>query len=310
MLKDHWARKVSAGLVGIIVSIYLTGCSVPLNHIGAFSQASADLAKCAADAYNDVNETTIERRIFDIAATEESPDDTIFDKILDDQNLSVRISLLKGVENYSKALGKLASADFRKDIDIATKDLYGSLDGLQNTYATATKKSLPFSKDNFALIATAIDAIGTGMAENKRREALKTVVIQADLSIQESMRLVSEELPMLKEFLSANLDTIWTEKVKAYQKEVHALSFDQRVTKLRDIRKARELSTDSSILIDKLSAAGTKISKAHAVLREAVSNDKFTSEELVAEIKSAVETSKAIKEFHDKLLAIETQGPK
>ena len=63
--------------------------------------------------------------------------------------------------------GNLASADFRKEIDAASKDLYGSLGELQNTYKVATKEKFPLSGDNLAIIATAIDAIGTAIAENK-----------------------------------------------------------------------------------------------------------------------------------------------
>ncbi len=302
MNREHSLKYISTAVMFLLLSLFFSGCVSQLNHVGAFSQASADLAKNAAVVYEDVNEITIKRRIFNIAATSESPSDDTFDKLIDDANLAVRISLLRNVENYSQALGNLASADFRKDIDSASKDLYGALAGLQTTYTATTKRPLPISNDTFSIIATAVDAIGTAIAENKRREALKTIIIQADPSIQTSMKLVSGEMPILKDFFLANLDTIWTEKVKAYQKEVSKLTFDQRIERLQDIRKAQELTINGSKVFDDLSRASKKIADAHSALRGAVINNQFTTEKLVEEIKTVVELSKSIKDFHTKLL--------
>ena len=168
MQKIPLLRTFTAGVIAICLSFHLTGCAVtPLNHVGAFSQASAELAKNTADAYAYVNETTIQRKINDVAAMGNTPEDKVFEGLIDKSGLAIRISLLRGVEDYSKSLGNLASADFRKEIDAASKDLYGSLGELQNTYKVATKEKFPLSGDNLAIIATAIDAIGTAIAENK-----------------------------------------------------------------------------------------------------------------------------------------------
>jgi len=296
-------RTALASATLFAIAIFWAGCAVPLNHVGAFSQASADLAKQAADAYEYVNETTIEQHISDIAADPNlSPDDDTFEKLIVDSDLAARISLLRGVENYAKALGDLASADFRKEIDAASKDLYGSLGKLQNTYASIKKEPLPLSDKDLAIIATAIDLIGTTIAEKQRRAALKTIVIQTNFSIQNAMKLVSSEIPALKSLVLANLDVIWTDKVKAYQKEVMGLSFDQRVAKLRDIRKSYECIDIASRLLDGIVSASRKISDAHAALQEAVKADKFTTEKMVKEIKNLTELAKSIKQFHDKLL--------
>ncbi len=302
MKKEHFLRSVGTCVVAILLAIYPMACAtMQLSHIGSFSQASADLAKQAADAYADVNDTAIERRIFEIAVTAETPTNATFKKTIDDSNLAVRISLLRGIEDYSKALGNLASADFRKEIDKASKDLYGALGGLQTAYAAATKKALPLSDDKLGIIATAVDAIGTAMAEDKRREALKAVIIQANPSIKESMRLLSEELPVLQNFASENLNTIYSEKVKAYQKEAAKLSFNQRVARLRDIRQAYERIRITSILLEEIGTAGKKISDAHTALYKAVAENKFTTDELVREVKNVVGLAKSIKDFHDKL---------
>lgn len=283
----------------------LMGCSVPLNHIGAFSKASADLANTTANGYEIINNSTIKRRISDIASeTDISPDKSTFKGIITSSDLAIRIKLLRGVESYAKALGDLASADFRKDIDEASKDLYGSLGDLQQTYKTATEKEFPLTKDDLAVIATAVDAIGTAIAEDKRRTALKTVVIQADPSIQKAMKLVSDEISKdVKKFSVANMETIFTNKIKAYQHESSKLTYDQRVEELEAISKANDLTEATSCLFDNLVISSNKIALTHTVLRNAVEKDEFTSSELVTNIKELASFAKSTKEFHDKLIS-------
>ena len=278
------------------------GCATPLNHIGAFSRATADLSKNAASAYEEVNNTTIERRINDIAAeTGSTLDEATFGAVVGGVDWRTRIDLLKAIEAYSRALSDLSSADFRKEIDAASKDLYGALGKLQGTYATIAKRPSPLTSDNLASIATAVDAIGTALAEERRREALRTVIIQANPTIQRSMELFREELSLLKDFVVSKLDTIYTEKVKAYQRESKSLNFNSRVSRLRDVRSAYERMADTQALLEHLTKAFAKIATAHQALYENVVRNQFTSKALVSEIKEVAELAKTIKEFNDKL---------
>lgn len=288
-----------------ILAFFLScsGCdSIPLNHIGAFSKASADLATTTAKGYEIINNSTIDRRLSDIASeSNRYPDGSTFKEIIADSNLATRIKLLKGVESYAKALGDLASADFRKDIDAASKDLYGSFGELQKTYSTATKAKLPLAEGDLAIIATAVDAIGTAIAEDRRRTALQVVIIQSDPAIQKAMELISEEIPGLSEFTEANLNRIFVEKVKAYQHESGSLTFEQRITELNKVRKAYELKEATSGLFNNLINSSKKIAEAHAALRDAVKEEKFTSNELITDIKELVAFAKSTKEFHEKI---------
>lgn len=293
-------------IILLVPVLCIVGCTttVPLNHIGAFSQASAGLANITANSYEIINNSTIERRLSGIAAVSgSSPDKSTFSEIITDSNLAIRIKLLKGVESYAKALGGLASADFRKDIDLASKDLYGSLGDLQKTFSDATKDKLPLSDDDLAIIATAVDAIGTAIAEDKRRSALKTIIIQTEPSIQRAMGLIFKEIPDIEKISKANMDRIFTEKIKAYQRESNNLTYEQRIIKLNDIRKANDLAEATSELYKNLEASSKKIASAHTALYNAVNKDKFTSTELVSEIKELVAFSKSTKEFYDKLLS-------
>ncbi|SFM82027.1 hypothetical protein SAMN05421880_13622 [Nitrosomonas nitrosa] len=282
----------------------LTGCtSTPLNHVGVFSQASAELAKSAADGYEMINNITIERRLSDIASeADRYPNEDTFKHLITGSSLTTRIRLLRAMETYANALGELASAQFRKEIDAASSNLYGALDQLQETYAKGTQASPPLTDHQLALIATAVDAIGTAIIEEKRRAALKTIIIQADPMIQQAMRLISMELPALSEYAIASKQTIFTDLIKAYQQEAASISYNERIMKLDQIRITYEEVEAISSLFADLITASKRIASAHSTLRLSVAANKFTSPELISEIKSLTAFAKSTQGFHDQLL--------
>lgn len=300
--RPPFAHHLSIFIAALLLA--LTGCtSTPLNHVGVFSQASAELAKSAADGYEMINNITIERRLSDIASeADRYPNEDTFKQLITGSSLTTRIRLLRAMETYANALGELASAQFRKEIDAASSNLYGALDQLQVTYAKGTQASPPLTDHQLALIATAVDAIGTAIIEEKRRAALKTIIIQVDPMIQQAMRLISMELPALSEYAIASKQTIFTDLIKAYQQEAASISYNERIMKLDQIRITYEEVEAISSLFADLITASKQIANAHSTLRLSVAANKFTSPELISEIKSLTAFAKSTQGFHDQLL--------
>lgn len=297
-----FAHHLSIFIAALLLA--LTGCtSTSLNHVGVFSQASAELAKSAADGYEMINNITIERRLSDIASeADRYPNEDTFKQLITGSSLTTRIRLLRAMETYANALGELASAQFRKEIDAASSNLYGALDQLQETYAKGTQASPPLTDHQLALIATAVDAIGTAIIEEKRRAALKTIIIQVDPMIQQAMRLISMELPALSEYAIASKQTIFTDLIKAYQQEAASISYNERIMKLDQIRITYEEVEAISSLFADLITASKRIANAHSTLRLSVAANEFTSPELISEIKSLTAFAKSTQGFHDQLL--------
>lgn len=301
--KRHpFSHLLSISIAALLLA--LTGCtSTSLNHVGVFSQASAELAKSAADGYEMINNITIERRLSDIASeADRYPNEDTFKHLITGSSLTTRIRLLRAMETYANALGELASAQFRKEIDAASSNLYGALDQLQETYAKDTQASPPLTDHQLALIATAVDAIGTAIIEEKRRAALKTIIIQVDPMIQHAMRLISMELPALSEYAIASKQTIFTDLIKAYQQEAASISYNERIMKLDQIRITYEEVEAISSLFADLITASKRIASAHSTLRLSVAANRFTSPELISEIKSLTAFAKSTQGFHDQLL--------
>ena len=211
------------------------------------------------------------------------------------------MGLLRLLGDYAKALGDLANADFRRDIDKATTDLYGVLGDLKKTYNKATGQDLSISDSGLVLIAMAVDAIGMAIVEQQRRDAIKRIVIESHDAIQKVSTILKQELPGFADFAQANIETVETEMIKAYQTEVVRLSFSQRIVRLQEIRQQNQAKLAAPSFFGDLGTAAETIGTAHKVLFDAVSQDKFTTRELIQSIREMAEFAKSLQEFHKTL---------
>lgn len=290
--------------ITIISAAVLFGCARPTTHISAFSMASEDLAAQAIRGYELLNETTVQRKIAEVAADPELlPDENTFVGLLEGkESLAIRMMALDYLRAYSAALGDLSTADVRTDIDKASKDLYGALIGLRDTFKKETGKDVGIGNEDLAIIATAVDAIGTVIAEAKRRRAIKTIVIKADPAVQNVSKLLRDEIPIFGEFVKGNLSTIETEMIKSYQRRANKLTFDHRVKYIQRIRKQHHIANDSENFFKDLGTAADMLGRSHAALRAAVEKNKFTTPELIEQIGELVDFAKSLREFYKDLL--------
>lgn len=288
----------------ILSAAVLFGCGRPTTHISAFSMASEDLAAQAIRGYELLNETTVQRKIAEVAADpEQVPDENTFVGLLEgNESLAIRMMALEYLRAYSAALGDLSTAGVRTDIDAASKDLYGALIGLRDTFKEETGKDAGIEDEDLAIIATAVDAIGTIVAEAKRRRALKTIVIKADPAVQNVSKLLRDEIPIFGEFVRANLSTIETEMVKSYQERAKKLTFDQRINYIQRIGKQHQIAKDSENFFKDLGTAADMLGRSHAALRAAVEKNKFTTSELIEQIGELVDFAKSLRGFYEELL--------
>ena len=104
--------QVQAALRALGLSgLFLVGCTSvnPTEQIGAFAEATRAYSMQAADAYQDINRVTIERRIADLA-TEKDPttvgnrlvNEQPFEPFLEGADLATRLELLQGLGNYAQ----------------------------------------------------------------------------------------------------------------------------------------------------------------------------------------------------------------
>jgi len=300
-------------LTTALVLAALVGCSTPppTTQIGQFASATDELALQATLAYHQIDELTVLRNIVSVASVPgDLPNDETFEGVLSDEQKQVRILLLSQLGAYAAALGELANADVRSDVDKAATNLYGSLGRLKTNFSEATRqrdlpsgRSLPLSDDSIALIATAIDAIGAQIAESKRRSAIKTVVIETNPAIQDVSALLSRELPSLGSLAEVNISTVETEMIDAYRNEAGGISFAQKVVQIQEIGRIKRAKRAAVPFFNEVGAGARQVGVTHQALFDAVSEDRFTTKALVVQIKELAAFGKSIKAFRKNLVA-------
>lgn len=289
-----------------LVLAALVGCSTPppTAQIGQFASATDELAEQATLAYESIDELTVQRKIVEVAAVPgDLPSDGTFEGVLSEQHRQVRMELLDLLGSYAAALGELANADVRSDVDKAATDLYGSLGRLNTKFTGATGRDLPLSDDSIALIATAIDAIGAQVVESKRRSAIKTVVIETNPAIQNVSALLSKEIPSLGPVAEVNIGTVETEMIDAYGKEAGGISFAQKVAQIQEIGRIKRAKRAAVPFFNEVGAGARQVGVTHQAMFEAVSEDRFTTKALVVQIKELAAFGKSIKAFRKNLVA-------
>jgi hypothetical protein len=289
-----------------IIALFM-GCSPPLDQIRVFGTATGSLSDNSKKAFQLLNDSTIERKIDDVAIDPcKYPKDDVFEGLLTDEALRVRIDVLDNLGAYATSLEKLANADFKKEIDEAATDLYGALSGLKKNYKAATNRELDLSDDQMKIIASAFKVFGDAIIESKRRSAIKTIIIEADDAVQTVTSLLAEEFrddsPITLQ-VQENLSNADGSLRQIYNKELatSTSTFDERYQMLIRIRKMYEATQSSKQLFTDIHNGAIQAGKAHSALKKAVQKNKFTSEEFTKELGDLVFYAKSVAQFYENL---------
>lgn len=291
----------------LLASLFMAvGCSSnPKSHIGAFSQAAAQLAEETKRGYQIVNSGTYEGKVYDLAS------DTSL-KINDPSQvqsmlavklkpeIDKRVGALDSIQSYAQALSDLSAAEFGRDMDRATRDLNGAMKGL-NTNVQKLGGSHTISDKSIQLVATAVNAIGSTIQEKMRRKAIKEIVIQTNPAVQDLCAILKKEFPAMVQFANAGFQLAYTEIIKDYEKRKNQMPLEERVSAIRDIHNRIEASDRLNDYPPKLAQAADHLATAHAALYQAVMDDQFTTNELVSKIGEMAAFGKSIKQFNDSI---------
>ena len=296
------ALRLKFGLIAISI-VVLLGCVSTTGHVGVFSKAAEELAAQLETGYQLVETSKIRKDITDEAAgpsqLSENDFGNLFKGLLKgSEHYTIRMKMIKQLRAYSKALGELSSANFREGIDNASKELHGVLTGFTKTYKKASGKDVGIKERDMRIFATLVDAIGTGISERKRKKAIKKVVEIADPAIQKICARLSKELPTLADGVEKNLNTVETEMKNYYIKKGKSLDLLRRIQYLREIQQVHLQTTNAKAFFNKLGKSVDSLAKAHGVLRKAVNQKKFTTKELIDQIKELVDFARSLREFY------------
>lgn len=318
---NHLSRRLTLLIIICVSILALTGCTASLKQVKAFSSATELVAGSAVESYEIIDHAVKKRKIYDIAAdTDQYPTGQMFDAVFtgapDDSQkatrLKIRLSVLNKLGAYATALSKLSSVDFQEGIESASTELNGALLGLKTTYHSSTKADLPLSDDHLSIISTAVRGIGGLIAEKKRAEAIKTIILNTDGAIQAAAGLISDEFREPKpgenredlvEFVYQSLINVQGSIQIAYNvyRQRPDSQFGVRLAMLQDIWEARDRAIAAKNLLRGVAEAANKMGKAHHQLSVAARGNDLETKEIIKAVGELVDYSKDVQKFYKKL---------
>jgi len=287
--------------------IILSGCAVQsATQVKTFTDASGDLVIETQALMSELDDAVIERNLYLL-----STDD---DKLL--KTLSVEdlqkihgiyttpegqrapiIMAMNALQQYSEALGMLSSATLREDIDQAAQNLYGSFSSMGAQYKELTDKSMVLDQKTLGVITTLIDGIGVAIVEQKRRKAIKAIVISSDTYVALLADAIHDKIDENIGVLKLSYDLILRERILSFRKRAVNMRTEVRVKKLRELKQEADYLGVIDEIYETAKQAVIAVKKAHAILRETVSQDKYSSAQLSQAIGDINALKKHMKSF-------------
>lgn len=304
-------------LVILMLLLSLGGCStVSLTQVNQFSNASTELSDSAKKAFNLIDQVTVDRQLYSIAANpKEGPTDSSFNGLFkvasnDPQSkakaerLKIRLDALEALSSYSSALKKIVEADVGSDIDAASLELNTSLTELKDNYQKATNDKPKIDNETIGLLATAVNAIGRAVVEEKKRTALKEIITKADPVVQQTAELISKDLGSgtdLADYAHESLSNTRGSIQSAYNRERQSNNFTARLDLLSRARDVNAAENSVGGFFDAVSKGSAAIGKTHSALKATVERDQFSSADISSALAELQKQAKAVKEFQQGL---------
>jgi len=277
------------------IVLLLSGCGVAAQtgNIGVFGEATKGVTDKIDAVITEYNEANIQNVVTKLAQHKKTITIDDFNPVTEliikeaDKKDYALYKANQALGDYALALSGLAQAGSRQEIDVAATKLYGSLQTINSQYKVlkGTTTNLIDDKTSAGL-AKVIGEIGNLYIEEKRGEAIKSIVISADKYIQIICDVIIEEL--LKGTIETRIFTMRNTEISGYIKDYNdtlatsaTATFEDRLKSLNVIYKKYEVMQASSAPVAQAINAVKAIKEAHGTIKSDVEKDIFTSKNIV-----------------------------
>jgi hypothetical protein len=304
---------------GFAVAIALAGCATtPAMQIGLLGNTARDVAGKTDAVLDEYNHAALERSFTDYAAIYSGDHARLLTSdqlagitppVSAEQKKNFAIcNANRALAAYCSALASLATSKTRADIDQATVKLHGSMSAINKQYKVLTGSGdVLFDREKVARTSSFITAIGTVIIEEKRRNAIKEIVLQADPNITLVCDAIIRQLDAAKieDSIAASRQYILSEEIVAYRESAaKPTTLDWRREQIRRLYGLQQGVSNSRLLVSQARNAIKALRDAHAVLAREVSKNRFSS----GEIDAAIGTLAEIKDQYDDLETLLLHG--
>lgn len=248
--------KVSIAPAVLAVSLGVTGCldrTIILKEVDNFNASIQAGADATAAYYRQLNEQ--DRRLYALLLAL-NPQCRVGDSIetscsflgsrsplsaaqIPEESLQARLTLLKVLGKYGKALGALAtdksSSEFATNVDA----LKGNFISLESRFAKLSGSSNAFDTSIDSRYVTPISSIlkvlGQSYIESKQWSAVRNAVLEASPSVKVLLSSLKKDLDVASFIVPLNEDAAFSSLVSYYNRNKAGMSLEQRKAVLSEI---------------------------------------------------------------------------
>ncbi|EPJ43581.1 MAG: hypothetical protein OFPII_40730 [Osedax symbiont Rs1] len=302
------------------VAVLLLGCAgAPTTQISAFGDSTKAISEKVDAVLNEYNQEYLTREFTSYAATYTGKNVKHL-TIAELSKIVVPISAMKNrgfaifrankaIGSYAKSLSALARASSQVDIDLAAADLYGAFTSLNSQYKVLNGSEL-FSSGSLAASSKFIAAIGSAIVEEKRRKAIKGIVIEADKKIGLMCDEIYNQLEEsgFEDGIVQARKYVLLEELGDYKIRIDSIkSLDKRRMQIKRLYELQQNVMNSKLLIQQTQKAVKLVKSSHATLAAELKKDRFTSASISLAIGKLKNLEKHYDDFEALLLSCKTE---
>jgi len=285
--------KMIRFLLCMAVAMLMLGCtSAPSNQVGAFAQSSLAISEQVDTVFDEFNNASLERQFTDVAANYKGDFAQRFNQQLLAQ-INAPLSAAKkrelaiyranqALSQYATALSELSNAAVSQDIDAASIELYGTLISFNAQYQLINgSESTLFDDESMATIQAAISAIGSEVVEQKKRRALKVIIISAGDRIDKVCNVIIEQLTNagVADGIAASRKYVLLKQIEEYRllSKKGSSKLKARTKEVKRLWQLQQALINTHSLVTASIDGVKEIQSAHKVLVAELTQDRYAS---------------------------------
>ncbi|MDO6707217.1 hypothetical protein [Photobacterium sp. 1_MG-2023] len=310
--------KIAAASLSLLL---LMGCSQHVsNDLGVYAQASNQLTTQLGEMMQENKALQTQRATRTLALELENPTTLLTsDRLtrqaktyadINQQQLTL-FRLNNSLKEYSQALGELADARYRADIDYAAARLSGAMIRANHQYEKLTEKPLfDTDEDTFFVLSSAIAGIGSTVAESQRRKALKAIILSSDPAVSAICDAISQRLAsgrFYASLLSERRDNLSTD-IRQFNlmKTQGKLSRQDIISQIEILTQRSVNIAATELIFQQLGAATQTLKDKHHEIANLVANDEFSGKAFIRIAGELRDTGRHYASLNDLLSSCET----
>jgi len=282
-------KKMKPAVLLFLFALSLIGCATtPTANIAIFGDVTKGVTDKLDRSIKEYNDANVQNELNKLAEHSNpitirslEPVKTVIIRDAEKKEYSI-YKANRALGSYAAALSGLAKAGSQEEIDLAAAKLYGSLHTFNEQYKVMKGSDLIDDKTG-ATVGRAIAEIGSLYIEQKRGNALKTIIVSANEPVQKMCDIIINDLMKgtIQERLYVMGNTELTGYISDYNEVVAKAGFIDK-KKAMDVIYQKYMSMQgANIFVEQTIAALRAVKKAHATIAQEVQENRFNSKNII-----------------------------